>query len=116
MFFYWYKDQSPIRLMPPSVHIRLYARSYLDSCKLFNMLCIYVTMAYLMSTTSPGNLVTFFTQLGTNCNIIFFATVSFYEDAEHHTKSPKKSRYGKALNLHNPKWPPNFNNVLYRVP
>ena len=32
---------------------------------------------------------------------------------EHHTKSPKKSQYGKAPNLHNPKWPPNFNNVLY---
>ena len=32
---------------------------------------------------------------------------------EHHTKSPKKSQYGKAPNLHNPNWPPNFNNVLY---
>ena len=28
---------------------------------------------------------------------------------EHHTKSPKESQYGKAPNLHNPKWPPNFN-------
>ena len=24
---------------------------------------------------------------------------------EHHTKSPKESQYGKAPNLHNPKWP-----------
>ena len=32
---------------------------------------------------------------------------------EHHTKSPKESKYGKAPNLHNPKWPPNFNNLLY---
>ena len=32
---------------------------------------------------------------------------------EHHTKSPKKSQYGKAPNLHNPKWPPNFDNLLY---
>ena len=32
---------------------------------------------------------------------------------EHHTKSPKESQYGKAPNLHNPKWPPNFNNLLY---
>ena len=23
---------------------------------------------------------------------------------EHHTKSPKKSQHGKALNVHNPKW------------
>ena len=30
---------------------------------------------------------------------------------EHHTKSPKKSQYGKAHNLHNPKWPPNFNKL-----
>ena len=27
---------------------------------------------------------------------------------EHHTKSPMESQYGKAPNLHNPKWPPNF--------
>ena len=32
---------------------------------------------------------------------------------EHHTKSPKESQYGKAPNWHNPKWPPNFNNLLY---
>ena len=32
---------------------------------------------------------------------------------EYHTKSPKESQYGKAPNLHNPKWPPNFNNLLY---
>ena len=32
---------------------------------------------------------------------------------EQHTKSPKESQYGKAPNLHNPKWPPNFNNLLY---
>ena len=32
---------------------------------------------------------------------------------EHHTKSPKESQYGKAPNLHNQKWPPNFNNLLY---
>ena len=32
---------------------------------------------------------------------------------EHHTKSPKKSQYGKVPNLHNSKWPPNFNNLLY---
>ena len=32
---------------------------------------------------------------------------------EHHTKSPKKSQDGKAPNLHNPKWPPNVNNLLH---
>ena len=32
---------------------------------------------------------------------------------EHHTKSPNKSQYGKALDFHNPKWPLNFNNLLY---
>ena len=32
---------------------------------------------------------------------------------EHHTKSPKESQYGKAPNLHNPKWPPNFTNLAY---
>ena len=34
---------------------------------------------------------------------------------EHHTESPKEYQYGKAPNLHNPKWPPNFNNLLYLV-
>ena len=43
----------------------------------------------------------------------FFTTVSFYGVPEHVTKTPKKSQYGKALNLHNPKWPPNFNKLLY---
>ena len=33
----------------------------------------------LKFSNSPGNLATFFTQLGTNCNIICFTTVSFYE-------------------------------------
>ena len=32
---------------------------------------------------------------------------------DHHTKIPKKSQYGEAPNLHNPKWPLNFNNLLY---
>ena len=27
---------------------------------------------------------------------------------EHHTKSPKKSQHGKALNLQHPKWTPNL--------
>ena len=31
---------------------------------------------------------------------------------EHHTKSPKKSQYGKVPNLHNPKWPPKYNILL----
>ena len=34
---------------------------------------------YRIDHYSPGNLATFFTQLGTNCNRIFFTTVSFYE-------------------------------------
>ena len=32
---------------------------------------------------------------------------------EQHTESPKESQYVKAPNLHNPKWPPHFNNLLY---
>ena len=32
---------------------------------------------------------------------------------DHHTKSSKKSQYGKAPNLHNRKWPLNFNYLLY---
>ena len=38
-----------------------------------------VVTLFQWSRYSPGNLATFFTQLGTNCNIIFFTTVSFYE-------------------------------------
>ena len=34
---------------------------------------------YSYVNNSPGNLATFFTQLGTNCNIICFTTVSFYD-------------------------------------
>ena len=32
---------------------------------------------------------------------------------DHHIKSPKKSQYGKAPTLHNPKWLLIFNILLY---
>ena len=40
---------------------------------------MYADDVVILSPSSPGNLATFFTKLGTNCNRIFFTTVSFYE-------------------------------------
>ena len=71
-----------------------------STCCLFIFFCTsHVHQSLVMlSAYSPGNLATFFTQLGTNCNRIFLPQLVSMKSPEYHTKSPKKSQYGKAHN------------------
>ena len=69
-------------------------------------------MAILLNLvkSSPGKVRFHWEQIVTE---FFLPQCVSMRSPEHHTKSPKESQHGKAPNFHNPKWPPNFNNLLY---